>query len=58
MVPAENPQYVVIVTLGHPDIMKTSAASAAPFKNIMTQVIKTFRVEPSSEAAPDVPTTW
>jgi len=58
MVPADNPQYVVIVTLGKPDIMKTSAAAAAPFKNIMTQVIKTFRVEPSTVAAPDIPTTW
>jgi cell division protein FtsI (penicillin-binding protein 3) len=58
IVPADDPQYVVIVTLGKPDIMKTSAAAAAPFKNIMTQVIKTFRVEPSSVAAPDVPTTW
>lgn len=58
LVPADNPQYVVIVTLGKPDIMKTSAASAAPFKNIMTQVIKTFRVEPSTEAAPDIAITW
>ena len=58
IIPADNPQYVVIVTLGKPDIMKTSAAAAAPFKNIMTQVIKTFRVEPSTVAAPDVPVTW
>ena len=58
MIPAENPQYVVIVTLGKPDIMKTSAASAAPFKNIMTQVIKTFRIEPSGVPAPDMPVTW
>jgi len=58
MIPADNPQYVVIVTLGKPDIMKTSAAAAAPFKNIMTQVIKTFRIEPSATPAPDMPVTW
>ena len=58
MIPAEDPQYVVIVTLGKPDIMKTSAAAAAPFKNIMTQVIKTFRIEPSATSAPDIPVTW
>ena len=58
LIPAENPQYVVIVTLGKPDIMKTSAAAAVPFKNIMTQVIKTFRIEPSATPAPEMPVTW
>jgi cell division protein FtsI (penicillin-binding protein 3) len=58
LIPAENPQYVVIVTLGKPDIMKTSAAAAVPFKNIMTQVIKTFRIEPSAAPAPAMPVTW
>ena len=58
LIPAENPQYAVIVTLGKPDTMKTSTAAAAPFRNIMTQVIKTFRIVPSPDAAPDVPVTW
>ena len=58
LIPAENPQYAVIVTLGKPDTMKTSTAAAAPFRNIMTQVIKTFRIVPSPDAAPDVPITW
>jgi cell division protein FtsI (penicillin-binding protein 3) len=58
LIPAENPQYAVIVTLGKPDTMKTSTAAAAPFRNIMTQVIKTFRIVPSQVAAPDVPITW
>lgn len=58
LIPAENPQYVVIVTLGKPDIMKTSTAAAVPFKNIMTQVIKTFRIEPSTTPAPEMPVTW
>lgn len=58
LIPAENPEYAVVVTLGKPSTMKTSTAAAAPFKNIMTQVIKTFRVEPSTVAATDLPTTW
>lgn len=58
LIPAEDPQYVVIVTLGKPDTMKTSTAAAAPFKNIMTQVIKTFRIEPSDSVTPDIPITW
>ena len=56
--PADNPQYAVIVTLGKPDTIKTSTAAAAPFKNIVTQVIKTFRIEPSGSPAPDIPVTW
>ncbi len=56
--PADDPEYAVIVTLGKPDIMKTSSAAATPFRNIVTQVIKTFRIEPSTEPAPDVPVTW
>jgi cell division protein FtsI (penicillin-binding protein 3) len=58
LIPAENPEYAVIVTLGKPDTMKTSTAAAAPFRNIMTQVIKTFRIVPSQVPAPDVPVTW
>jgi cell division protein FtsI (penicillin-binding protein 3) len=58
LIPAEDPQYAVVVTLGKPDTMKTSTAAAAPFRNIMTQVIKTFRIVPSQEAAPDIPVTW
>lgn len=56
--PADKPEYAVIVTLGKPDTIKTSTAAAAPFHNIVTQVIKTFRIEPSSEPASDVPVTW
>ena len=56
--PADNPQYVVIVTYVKPHIMKTSAAAAPTFNKIMAQVLKTYRVPPSTEAAPDYPTTW
>lgn len=58
LVPADNPEYAVVVTLGKPDILKSSVATAPTFKNIMTQIIKTFRVEPSPTATPDIPVTW
>jgi cell division protein FtsI (penicillin-binding protein 3) len=58
MIPAENPQYAVVVTLGKPDTIKTSAAAAPTFKNIMTQVIKTFRIQPSTKPAADLATEW
>jgi cell division protein FtsI (penicillin-binding protein 3) len=58
MIPAEDPQYAVVVTLGKPDTIKSSVAAAPTFKNIMTQVIKTFRIEPSTTPAADYATEW
>lgn len=56
--PADHPEYVVIATFVKPSIMKTSAAAAPTFRKIMAQVLKTYRVPPSTEAAPGYPTTW
>ncbi|MFN4001582.1 peptidoglycan D,D-transpeptidase FtsI family protein [Microcella sp.] len=56
--PADDPEFVVVVTYGKPDTMKTSATAAPTFRSIMTQVLTTFRVAPSSEPAPRLPTTW
>lgn len=58
MAPAENPEYVVIVTYVKPHIMKSSAAAAPTFRKIMTQVLKTYRVPPSTTPGPGYPTTW
>lgn len=58
LVPAEDPEYAVVVTIAKPDTMRTSAASAPAFTAIMEQVIKTFRITPSSEPAPAIPLTW
>jgi cell division protein FtsI (penicillin-binding protein 3) len=58
MVPAEDPEYVVVVTFGEPDTLKTSGAAAPTFKKIMTQVIKTFTVTPSTKPAPNIPQSW
>jgi len=58
LIPADNPEYAVVVTLGKPDILKSSVAAIPTFKNIMTQLIKTFRVQPSTSAVPDIAVTW
>jgi cell division protein FtsI (penicillin-binding protein 3) len=58
LVPAEDPKYAIVVTFAKPDTMKTSAAAAPTFNAIMEQVIKTFRITPSTEAAPNLPLTW
>ena len=47
-----------MVTFGRPDTIKTSAAAAPTFQQIMTQVLKTFRVAPSTQPPPRLPTTW
>ncbi|MBA8816317.1 cell division protein FtsI (penicillin-binding protein 3) [Microbacterium halimionae] len=45
--PADDPQYVVAVTLDEPTKVTSSAATAPAFQKAMTQVLKTFRVMPS-----------
>lgn len=56
--PAENPQYVVVVTFTKPSTIKTSAAAAPTFNKIMSQVLEMYRVPPSTEPAPSLPETW
>lgn len=58
LVPAENPEYAIVATFAKPDTIKTSAAAAPTFNAIMKQVIKTFRITPSTEAAPVIPLVW
>lgn len=50
--PADDPQYVVIVTLDEPTKVKSSAANASGFQKAMTQVLKTYRVMPSTTQMP------
>ncbi|MGN8027048.1 peptidoglycan D,D-transpeptidase FtsI family protein [Microbacterium sp. 22242] len=47
--PAEHPQYVVVVTLDEPTRVTSSAATAPAFQKAMTQVLKTYRVQPSTD---------
>ena len=48
--PADDPQYLVVVTFDEPTRVKSSAAHAAAFQKAMTQVLKTYRVMPSTTA--------
>jgi cell division protein FtsI (penicillin-binding protein 3) len=46
--PADDPQYVVAVTLDEPTAVTSSSANAPAFQKAMTQVLKTYRVMPST----------
>jgi cell division protein FtsI (penicillin-binding protein 3) len=48
--PADDPEYVVVVTLDEPKKVTSSAANATAFQKAMTQVLKTYRVMPSTSA--------
>lgn len=48
--PADDPQYLVVVTLDEPKKVTSSAANATAFQKAMTQVLKTYRVMPSTTA--------
>lgn len=52
--PADDPAYVVMVTLDEPTKVTSSAATAPAFQKAMTQVLKTYRVMPSSSAEPEL----
>lgn len=52
--PAENPEYVVMVTLDEPTKVTSSSATAPAFQKAMTQVLKTYRVMPSSTPIPEL----
>lgn len=52
--PIEDPKYVVVVTLNEPTKLRSSAANADAFQKAMTQVLKTYRVPPSSEPMEDL----
>ncbi|WP_240694626.1 penicillin-binding protein 2 [Cryobacterium sp. SO1] len=56
--PADDPQYVVSVSLADPVNMNSSAAPAPVFQEVMSQVLKKYRAVPSGAAAPDLPGTW
>lgn len=55
--PADDPQYVVAVTLDQPTAVRSSSANAPAFQKAMTQVLKTFRVTPSTSEAVLLPKT-
>lgn len=56
--PAESPQYVVLVTFNKPTPLKTSFAAAPAFREMLSQVLETYRVKPSTTPLTDLPDTW
>ncbi len=57
LVPADNPQYVVLVTIADTD-MNTTGAVAPVFHDIAAHVLKQYRVQPSTGSAPDFPLNY
>lgn len=53
--PVDDPQYVISVNLGYPTTITSSAAAAPLFHTIMSQVLKTYRVKPSTSSPADYP---
>lgn len=58
MAPAENPEYVVLVSFYKPQTSRVSSAAAPAFRDLMSHVLKHYRVAPSSEPAVLPPLTW
>jgi len=58
MAPAEKPEYVVLVSFYQPQTSRVSSAAAPAFRDIMSHVLKHYRVAPSSEPAIYPPLTW
>ena len=58
LAPAENPEYVVVVTAGVPSNMYNSSAMAQTFHDVMAQTLTSYRVQPSTTPGPNLPLTW
>lgn len=52
MFPAEDPQYVVSVIIASPQITATAVVVPPVFKDIISQVIKRYRIQPTTSQAP------
>ncbi|AMM21483.1 hypothetical protein AX769_16750 [Frondihabitans sp. PAMC 28766] len=58
MIPAVNPQYVVLVTMTKPTVNKTSAGVGPAFREIASDVIQHFSIPPTTNPRANLPTTW
>lgn len=56
--PADDPEYVVSVSIADPVKLNTSAAPAPVFQEVMSQVLKKYRAVPSGAPAPTLPASW
>ena len=53
--PAENPKFVVGITIYKAVGVSNSLQATFPFKAIMQQALKSYRVPPSTTKSPDLP---
>lgn len=58
MVPAENPQYVLAVTIFKPKTVSNSSGATPPWVAIMQQVLHEYRIPPSTTKSKSIPTEW
>jgi cell division protein FtsI (penicillin-binding protein 3) len=58
MAPAEDPQYVLAVTIYKPRTVSNSIGATPPFKAIMNQILRTFSVPFSHGKSANIPTEW
>jgi cell division protein FtsI (penicillin-binding protein 3) len=56
--PVENPQFVVAVTVYKPRTVSNSIGATPSFKRIMQQLLRTYRVPPSTTKSANIPTEW
>ncbi|GAA2536932.1 penicillin-binding protein 2 [Microbacterium mitrae] len=52
--PADDPEYVVMISLEEPTRVTSSTATAPAFQKAMTQVLKNYRVMPSESPLPEL----
>lgn len=57
LIPAQNPQYVILVTFSNTD-MNTTGADAPVFKAIANQLIKQYRIQPNRSNVVNYPLTY
>ena len=58
MVPADDPQFVVVVAFVKPQTNRFSYAAAPLFDEIVTHLVKHYRIPPSSAQPTLPPITW
>jgi cell division protein FtsI (penicillin-binding protein 3) len=58
MAPAEDPEYVVAVTIYKPRTVSNSIGATPPFKRIFEQVLRMYRVPPSTTKSAKIATEW
>ena len=58
MIPADNPQYVVVVSIVKPQTVRFSYAAAPAFEAIASHVVKHYRVPLSDRAPALLPLRW